>query len=112
MSNQVAQFNRAWRVETRRTLAAAVHKDPTGFWGGSGDVSTTLNFSGVVDRLVGHGVDVVNPKPGERHAEWVGTPQLQPAGRSVKGTVHWGVSWENEIDYTPWAEGWRILGNL
>jgi hypothetical protein len=112
MGNQVAEFNRAWRIETRRTLAVAVHKDPTGFWGGAGDESTKLSFSGQVDRLVAHGVDVVRPKAGERHAEWVAAPALQPGGKEVRGTVHWGVSWTNDINYAPWAEGWRILTSV
>lgn len=104
-------FNRIWRYEQATVHGSWKHHDPFGFHGGSGDDVTTLQFSNPVHSLIAHGVQD-NFEAGVRHAEWKAAPQLQNDQRTIKGVVHWGVSWENEIDYRAWASGLRFLTNV
>jgi hypothetical protein len=102
------QFNRMWRYQQDTVYGDWQHRDPFGFHGGSGDDITSLTFSDSVHSLFTHGVQC-NYEAGVRHAEWKAAPQLQNDNRTVRGVVHWGVSWENEIDYRAWASGLRFL---
>jgi hypothetical protein len=102
------QFNRMWRYEQDTVYGPWQHRDPFGFHGGSGDDITTLRFNNPVHSLFAHDVQC-NYEAGVRHAEWKAPPQLQNDNLSVRGVVHWGVSWENEIDYRAWVSGLRFL---
>jgi hypothetical protein len=102
------RFNRMWRYEQDTVYGPWQHRDPAGCWGGSGDDITTLRFNRPVNSLINHGVQD-NYEKDVRHAEWKAAPVLQDDRQTVKGVVHWGVSWENEIDYRAWASGLRFL---
>ena len=102
------QFNRTWRYEQDTVYGKWKHRDPLGPFGGDGDDVTTLLFGRPVHSLINHGV-VCNYEPDVRHAEWKEKPILQDDQLKVKGVVHWGVSWENSIDYRAWVSGLRFL---
>ena len=105
------QFNRMWRYEQNTVYGPWQHRDPFGFHGGSGDDPTTLSFSVPVHSLLAYGVQC-NYEAGVRHAEWSAQPTLQNDKQKCKGNVHWGVSWENSIDYKAWVSAIRFLNNV
>jgi len=80
-------------------------------FGGAVEEPVTLKFPHRVEMIANYGIGYQH-EAGVLNTHWIGSPQLHADGITVKGVVHWGVSWASGIEFNPWAEGWEFVIRL
>ncbi len=76
--------------------------------GNSGDETYSIKFSTPMTILAGYGVNLISSR-NYSHAEWISPPRLHSNKKTVKGEVHWGLTFNHTIKYQPYVLGTKII---